>query len=349
MRSSFIALTALISMLFMGCSSSEGPEAMIAEYFHVEVETAHLPVLVRGNIGSDKLLIYLQGGPGGSALDFAEVDYPYWKETLEQSYAIAYYDQRGTGTNQGKLDLETITIEQYIADVRAIVEVLSIRYPDAELYLMGHSFGGYLAMEYLATYTGDERIKATMSIDGPITNDSDPERWGFRQDYLENLAIDQLQQGGDSSIWVEALGWVQAIDTIDSREARIQWNTYVSNKLVETERPLATSEILRMLFNSPYGAIPAYMDGKVYETLVKQLFEDWRDRRMIDRLDQIRAPIWLISGRYDDIVPPEEMAFAAANLIHASVTLEIFPESGHEPFMDAPADFAAKVHEMVDD
>jgi len=124
-------------------------------FFHVKIEGTEIPVLVRGNIRSDKLILYINGGPGLTSIDVARADMYNWSAGLEENFAMAYYDQRGCGNAQGNFDESTLTISQYIKDLDAIITVLNAKYKNADIYLMGHSFGGFIGINYLtqvATY-----------------------------------------------------------------------------------------------------------------------------------------------------------------------------------------------------
>jgi hypothetical protein len=67
----------------------------IKKFFYAEPVTRSLPVFIRGNISSGRILLYIQGGSAEKGIDFGRSDYPRWKETLERQVAVAYFDQRG--------------------------------------------------------------------------------------------------------------------------------------------------------------------------------------------------------------------------------------------------------------
>lgn len=55
----------------------------VKDFFYAEAESYEFPVFVRGNLDSKKLILFVQGGPGETAIDFARSDYPRWKNTGE--------------------------------------------------------------------------------------------------------------------------------------------------------------------------------------------------------------------------------------------------------------------------
>lgn len=103
--------------LFNSCEKFEY-ESETDTFFHVKVDGAVLPVWIKGNTASKKIVIFINGGPGLTSLDIASIDMLGWAEKLEKEFAIAYYDQRGTGNAQGNIDPNSITMEQYIKDLR---------------------------------------------------------------------------------------------------------------------------------------------------------------------------------------------------------------------------------------
>lgn len=342
----FLMLIAVASVWLAACQKGIELSPTVDDYVHVKVDGAYLPLWVRGNTSSKKILLYIAGGPGGSAIDFAKVDYAGWKESLEQDVAIAYYDQRGTGNNQGTFDLESVTLDQYAADIHHILQILQQQYPEAELYLFGHSFGGYLAYHYMIQYEEDALIDGCISFNGPATTDHDPERWGYRWAYLNRVAKDNIADGIDTVFWQEALSWTEAHPDIETDEEKRAWNIFVAQAVVETERPITVSEALGVLFFSPYNYFSAYAYGKL-DQVEARIFEDEKSQRLIERLPLIDQRIFLITGEYDDIAPPEEMEAVLEAMSSSDKELVIIPDAGHDPSIDQPEMFVKEVLDFV--
>lgn len=89
-------------------------------------------------------LIVLHGGPGLSQ------DYllPQLYKLAENNLVI-FYDQRGSGRSlETKLDEEHINIDQFVEDLETLRTSLGFD----KFILMGHSWGGLLAMQYAVDY-----------------------------------------------------------------------------------------------------------------------------------------------------------------------------------------------------
>src|SRR3712207_597933 len=112
-RTCFYLLSALIPWL-SACQRDEYP--FTSDFFHVKNKGAEMPVWVRGNTNSGVFIVWLHGGPGGSSLNTVGRE-PYFRNVLEPSYAVVYYDQRASGNAQGKIDESTLTVGQFAQDL----------------------------------------------------------------------------------------------------------------------------------------------------------------------------------------------------------------------------------------
>src|SRR5207245_7353607 len=82
-------------------------------------------------------------GPGQGSYHFAALVGP----SLEHSLRMVYFDQRGSGTSErpwtGEYSMATL-----VEDIEGLRRELGV----PQIALIGHSFGGALALEYAATY-----------------------------------------------------------------------------------------------------------------------------------------------------------------------------------------------------
>src|SRR5262245_9745479 len=84
-------------------------------------------------------IIVLHGGP-----DF---DHTYLLPDLDRlsdSYQLIYYDQRGRGKSAGNVHPEDVTIRSEIEDLDALRAYFQLD----SVAVLGHSWGGLLAMEH---------------------------------------------------------------------------------------------------------------------------------------------------------------------------------------------------------
>ncbi|MCP4547517.1 MAG: alpha/beta fold hydrolase [bacterium] len=110
---------------------------------YVEVDGARLYYKA---IGSGEPIVVLHGGPGFDHQTFLPD-----LELLAEHNRVIFYDQRGSGLSEGPVDSVSITIENFIADIEAIRKHFNIE----KLNLLGHSWGGILAMHYAVEHPGN--------------------------------------------------------------------------------------------------------------------------------------------------------------------------------------------------
>lgn len=85
-------------------------------------------------------LIALHGGPGGTACRF-EVLAP-----LARERPVMFYDQLGSGKSDHPADTSLWRVDRFVAELSAVRKALGL----TRVHLLGHSWGGALAAEYMA-------------------------------------------------------------------------------------------------------------------------------------------------------------------------------------------------------
>ncbi len=332
-------------LLILFVLSSSTTFSQSKEYIKFEYDGYTFPILVRGNIESGKMLVFLQGGPGETSIDFARSDYPRWKKTLETEVAIAYYDQRGHNQSVKKIDTNKISYDQYSLDAIAISKMLKEKY-DVEIYLLGHSAGGYMVLHALQYFSNESGFfDGAIAINTPITSDHSPERYQYyRPLYLKNLANEKIASNDNIDFWQQELDWISSIDSITTREGAIRWNRTVEQAFTPSKRRLTPGMAMKVIFSRPYNPIK-YLNRKDNELIDDLLWEDRKDFPSFENLSSINENLLLITGRYDDVAPPEEMK-QAHQLIENS-QLIILPDAGHESFIDQPELFNKAIFKFI--
>jgi len=343
-----IYITLFAAMLLVSCEQFERTERADI-FYHIEAGKTEIPVMIKGNTSSDRFVIFINGGPGLTTLDVASTDMLGWSETLEQEIAMVYYDQRGTGNAQGNIDPESITLEANISDLHQIVLSIQTQYPGASIYLMGHSFGGFIGQNYLLQQGNQDLISGWININGSTIIDSEKE-WTYRWQFLVDLANELYAE--DTEKWSEALSWAENNKSIVSTEQKNEWRGFIGfpgeGVLPDEYIELSTSMVLRIVFASSYNIFPAYLSSNL-NTVAKQLYEDVKGTDLLTELHRINLPVLTLWGKYDDILPPQlgRAAFDTLGTPSAHKTFILFEESGHQPFINEPEKFGSSVLDFV--
>lgn len=309
----------------------------IKEFINIQFDDYDFPVLVRGNIESGKMLIFVQGGPGETAIDFARSDYPKWKNCLEKEVAIAYYDQRGLNGKVSQIDSSKITYQQFGLDALAIADYLKNKY-GSDVYLFGHSAGGKMIVKALTNYPEQSKIlSGAILASTPFTSDYSEARYNhFRPKYLKLIAADNIKKGVETEYWQSAYDWMSNQKAIEDLESSNKWNEYVDHAFEPTKRKISLLMVSKVIFSKPYNPIK-YLKRKDNDRIGDLLWQNEKNVNYFDDLDQIALPILLMTGYYDNIAPFNELD-SAHQLIRKS-EFKVIENAGHEPFLDNPKDF----------
>jgi pimeloyl-ACP methyl ester carboxylesterase len=104
-------------------------------------------VLMRGKDRRNPVLLYVHGGPGSAEMALAHRS----MARLEAHFVCVNWDQRGAGKSfVSGADPRTLTIQQFVDDTVALIEVLRARFHQDRVFLLGHSWGTVLTMKVAA-------------------------------------------------------------------------------------------------------------------------------------------------------------------------------------------------------
>jgi len=207
---------------------------------------------------------------------------------LERDFTVVTYDLRGTGASGRPPG--PYSLDDFVSDLRALVEALELERPA----LVGHSFGGSIALAYAARYP--DGVAAIVSAGGPI------------------VLPEQGRQGmRDRAEKVESEGMASIAETVATNGTAPSFR----------ERdPRGYEQLVTML---------AANDPQTYAATCRVLAElDLRPE-----LGRVSAPVLLIAGDRDGVVPPaagDEIEAALPN-VAGRVTVE---DCGHNLTVERP-------------
>ncbi len=261
-------------------------------------------------VGEGYPLLLMHGGPGADHWTMR----PFRR--CADRYTVILYDHRCNGRSTGP-SVSSMTWDNLTADADALRETLGFE----RWSVLGHSFGGHVALEYALRYP----------------------------DHLSHLVL--LDTGGDS--WWSL---VNAADELRRRgygpETADLAGRFLNGRIEPREFLL---DLFRLggAYNPHTGfrqLMHAMLDGEWRarirpEALIfaaHHLLPGWS---VMDRLAEIAAPTLVMGGRDDFIFPPEHQAELAARIPGAR--LVIIDGAGHNPQMEQPAEVLREVREFL--
>ncbi len=127
-------------------------------------------ISTQGSDDRNPLLLFLHGGPGNSAMRYAD----QFTGELQKHFVVIQWDQPGSGkTAKMNPSDKPATLERMVADARELILYLEQVHQQKKIYLMGHSWGGFLALEVASRYP--ELLQVCLAI-SPMVNQTESER-----------------------------------------------------------------------------------------------------------------------------------------------------------------------------
>ena len=259
-------------------------------------------------VGSGIPLLIIHGGPGLSH-DYLE---PQLIDLLAKDYKLIFFDQRASGRSFGVEDTARITMAQFVEDIESIRKYFAID----KINVLGHSFGGLLAMYYATTYPN--------SIDKLILLDSAPASWEPFYPMI-NPAVSEraTEEDKEELTKIRSLRSIIPPSTME-RYFKIYFRPFFNKSQLSEELSLGVTE----------QWVSNYM--VTYPRIMKNL----GNHNILDKLSRINAPTLIIHGEVS--VVPVESAQAIANRI-SNCKLTILKGIGHFPYIEAPIEFTNAV------
>lgn len=250
-------------------------------------------------VGEGIPCLVLHGGLG--------LDHTYFRPGLDglgNQLQLIYVDQRGNGRS-GRPPLATLTFEQLAADADALRAALGVE----KIALLGHSFGGFVALAYALRYP--ERVSHLLLIDTAPAFDYGAEI---------QAAIERRNPPA------EVLAAVAAPAPPTDVEFAELWQTILPLYFHRYDNQLAQRAFAETIYNSAVA-------GRSQELLATY--------NVADRLAEIQTPTLALTGDDDFICPPSQARRIQAGI--ATSQLSIITKCGHFPFIEQPAAFVRAV------
>jgi proline iminopeptidase len=259
-----LQLTFLL-FLFISSASSQPSDSLRSNGF-VRVQNAQL---YYETIGVGEPIVILHGGPG--------LDHTYLlpqMNSLATKFQLIYYDQRATGKSSGIVDSASITPDQFVEDLETLRKALGIE----RMNLLGHSWGGLLAMHYGIKYPN--RLKSLILVSSV----------GASSEWLAPFLKTRAQR----TTWEDSLAMANLLSSVTfakyepqamSAFTRLTFSTYFFNRAYLDSLNFNLSQNTASHFLPVFGLMNRFL----------------ADYNLILKLSVIHCPTLILHGDYDPV------------------------------------------------
>lgn len=287
---------------------------MREEEGHIDVPGGQVWYKVVGS-GESVPLLTLHGGPGGGH------DYLEPLSALASERPVVFFDQLGCGKSDTPDDVSLWRIDRFVDEVTAVREALGLD----RIHLLGHSWGGWLAIEYMLGAPS-----GVVSLTLASTSASIPQFV-----YEAGKLISELPRE-----MAETMRRLEAEGDFENPEFEAGMMEFYKRHLCRLDP--WPDPIMRSLENLDGNIVYETMNGPTEFTVIGNM-KDWN---RIEKLSEIVAPTLITCGRYDELTP------ACSRTLRQGIMnsrMHVFERSAHMAHLEETESYLQILSEFLRD
>jgi len=287
---------------------------MREEEGHIDVPGGQVWYKVVGS-GESVPLLTLHGGPGGGH------DYLEPLNALASERPVVFFDQLGCGKSDTPDDVSLWRIDRFVDEVTAVRDALGLD----RIHLLGHSWGGWLAIEYMLGAPS-----GVVSLTLASTSASIPQFV-----YEAGKLISKLPRE-----MAETMRRLEAEGDFENPEFEAGMMEFYKRHLCRLDP--WPDPIMRSLENLDGNIVYETMNGPTEFTVIGNL-KDWN---RIEKLGEIVAPTLITCGRYDELTP------ACSRTLRQGIMnsrMHVFERSAHMAHLEETESYLQILSEFLRD
>ena len=313
-----LAAVSVEFILTRGRTPQISGERSIASLEKLELGGAAQWVLIRGQDTTRPVLLFLHGGPGMPAMFLAHA----FQSRLEHDFVVVHWDRRGAGKSFDAIqDGQSLSVSQTLADTYELTRLLSSRFGQDRIYLVGHSWGSYLGLlalrehpKYYSAFVGMGQLAGSRDGAGAI-----------RREFLTRAA----REAGDEEASARIGGGTGEV----SEDDLFQYGG-------ELHGARSFWPILKAgLFAPEYTLSDALNVKRGADLVARSMQYDLVPKPLEGEITDFDVPVFFFLGRHDYNTPSQLAADYLERLRAPLKGLVWFEDSAHFPFFEEPDRF----------
>jgi pimeloyl-ACP methyl ester carboxylesterase len=259
------------------------------------------------------VLLFMHGGPGNSAMGYSG----RFTDKLKKNFIVVLWDQRESGkTLSLNKSSQPLTVSLFINDAIEVIEFLCSRFNKQKIYLIGHSWGGYLGLR--VAVSRPDLLLGFFAM-SPMINQLESER----------LSLEVMKE-----------------------KATKENNAIASSELARVEIPFKNAEQLfyhrRWLSDLMKSTTPTMAKVEQWAVTWLSLFNEGSETNFFEFAPELACPVYFLIGSND-----YQTYFKLAESYHEKVIckgkeLYWFTHSAHNPHLTESKKFQDIIIDIMD-
>lgn len=262
-------------------------------------------------MGDGEPLVVIHGGP---VLDHSYL-LPHLKPLADQ-HELIFFDQRLSGRSSADVDSSEVTLKNMIEDIEELRKALNL----GKIHILGHSWGGLLAMKYAIAYPDNMR---KLALSNPMP--ASAELW-----QQEQIELSKRTTAADRK----------------ARQKVLSSEDYKANDPKAIEKRLLLSFENQFHDSTFVDSLDFYIpdDYKERNRKFGYLMTDLRKYDLHSQLSELQVPTLVIYGSDE---PAADLSGKKLDKIMPDSKLKIIEGSGHFPFIEKPDSFLSNIRSFL--
>ena len=303
-------------------------DGSISEKISVTIGNTDIGMILLGEDINNPVLLFCGGGPG--IPEYLLED--FYGSVLSKHFVVCYFDYRGTGLSiHDTLSSDAMNTEQYLNDVYEITDYLCNRFDTEKIYIMGHSFGTYVALN--AAYEHPEKYTAYLAV-SQTTKQYESECKAY--DYMLNA----YRTSGNKKMQKQ----LEKYSIYDSKEAFDAYRKSGVRDKAMHDLGVGTARDMKSVISDLFLKslrCKSYTIGEriyIWRGKVKShgfaVTKDTFSFNAFETIDTLKIPIYFFAGKFD-YTCCEELQRQYYEFIDAPIKkYYLYPDSAHSPIFE---------------
>lgn len=312
-----------------------------SEKCSLEVDGGTIGMIVMAKDIHNPVLLVCGGGPGIPEY-LLESLYP---SHLADKFVVCYLEYRGTGLSyRSDIHAADMTTERYMADIAAVTTYLCERFSKEKIYIMGHSFGSYVAIKTVQQYPTYYHGYIAMA---QICNQKESEYRAY--DYMK----EQYKRLGNEKM-------VKKFEEYPIRESEEMYKKYFSSSLRDTamhELGVGTTRDMKSVISGIF-----FPSLRCKDYTWEERINIWRGKansaqfpvaedaihfNAFEEVPSLQIPIYFFAGQYDYTCCYSLQSEYYAHIEAPKKEFYVFENAAHSPIFENPEEAMELLEEIL--
>ncbi len=250
------------------------------------------------------VLLFLHGGPGNSVISYAD----RFTTELQKKFVVVHWDQRESGQTVAlNKSQQPLTVSLFISDAIELINFLRAKFTQDKIYLIGHSWGGYLGLR--VAIEKPELLHAYLAM-SPMINQLESERLSLK------VLLDKAESENDN----EALKELKTVEIPFKNADQLFYHRKWLSKLMKSTLPT-------------HSRVERWADTRLV------LFNEASKTNFAEVAPELNCPDYFLSGSKDFQTHYSLAESYYEKVLCKEKKLYWFSDSAHNPHLTETAKF----------